>query len=752
MNKKQIVCIFSLLFALSQEGCDNHHYNREQVLSQLTLADSQSLNETLIILKSYLQSQPNDHEIRQAMADLLFSHQEYTLAVNQYDKLFKEKYNPELTLLRILQCQAELGAYQSLLSIAQQYNFSAFSSLKQAEIQLVLAIAYLRTDRVAEAQTAFRLANQSPQIPGLILVDAELALKQGDFARAGILLQEKANPAQEQTNVLLATLDFMHGDYEAASARYASMLSRVKPSSRLYQENIIPYFFSLLQSNQITVLTQYLDNNHHQIPEGIWQFGQGLALLVKNDWQEAQNAFLMAQKEISLAQIDYFMALIHWRQANNEQALLAIQRYLDQGKNVKVAQQLQAAIYLAMGDFDKSETAIQQLLKETPEEPSVLGLLAQVYYQSGHLDHWYQLIKQYPALSQQRVFTYLATAIQLENNTQFQQQLKQLEAHAFLDQQASRHYEILQLLANGDFQLAKTQIDALINTAPNQAMTYQLQGLWALTHQDLVLAEAAYEKAVVLAPDNMGAVQQLAVVALKQQRTDKAKQLLQKALKRHPDQLALTLTLAHAYVVEKNIDRAIQLVKKDIESYPEHQGSRLFLASIYLQQQYYDRAEAILKAGLDIYPDDAGLLSQWIVTKLLKHDFVEANQSLNHPGLGLLQSPLQILSLVLESKPQAAFDQLIQQPTQSEKILSQVLAWLTEGQQLQTALPWVDFIINNTEATNPQWLACAEVYLKTDQTKKALALYEKILQASPDNAIARNNYDWLREQLSVKVL
>ncbi len=752
MNKKQIVLMFSLLFALSQEGCDNHHYNREQVILQLTKVESQPLNETLIILKSYLEREPNDHEIRQAMADLLFAHHEYTLAVNQYDKLFKEKYNPEFTLLRVLECQAELGAYQSLLSMAQQYDYSNFALRKQAEIQRVLAIAYLRTDRVEEAQTAFRLANQSPQIPGMILLEAEVALKQGDFVRAGMLLKEKSDSAHEETNVLLATLDFMQGNYETASARYAAILSRVKPSSRQYQENIIPYFFSLLQSNQVTVLTQYLDNKHHKIPEGIWQFGQGLALLVKNDWQEAQNAFLMAQKEISLAQIDYFMALIHWRQENNEQALLAIQRYLDQGKNVKVAQQLQAAIYLTMGNFDKSEAVIQQLLKEAPEEPTALGLLAQVYYQSGHLDRWYQLIKQYPALSQQRVLTYLATAIQLENNTQFQQQLKQLEAHAFLDQQASHHYEILQLLANGDFQLAKMQIDALINTAPNQAMTYQLQGLWALTHQDLVLAEAAYEKAVALAPDNMGAVQQLAVVALKQQRTDKAKQLLQKALRRHPDQLALTLTLAHAYVVEKNIDLAFQLVKKDVESYPEHQGSRLFLASIYRQQQYYDRAEAALKAGLDIYPDDVGLLSQWIVTKLLKHDFVEAKQALNHAGLGVLSSPLQILSLVLDSNTQAAFEQLNKNPRQSEKMLSQVLAWLTEGRQLQAALPLLDFIVHNTAANNPQWLACAEVYLKTDQTQKALAVYEKILQASPDNAIARNNYDWLKEQLAVKVL
>lgn len=751
MNKKQTVWVCTLLFALSQAGCGKHHYEREQVLSQITEANAHPLNETLILLKSYLQDQPNDHEIRQAMADLLFDHEQYTLAVNQYDKLLKENYNVELVLLRVLQCLAELGMYQSLISLTQQHDFSTFSPNHHAEIQTVLAVAYLRTDRLKDAQTAFDFAKQSTHIAGLSLIEAELALKKGEFTKAARLLKEKVDPEKEDAKVLSAALDFVQGEYETASAKYRGILSRVKPASRVYQENIIPYFFSLLQSNQVTVLTQYLDETQHKIPEGIWQFGHGLALVVTNHWKEAQNAFLLAQQEISLAQIDYFMALIHWRQNNNQQALLAIQRYLDQGKNIDVAQQLQAVIYLSMGDFDKSETVIQQLLKKSPEEPVVLGLLAQVYYQSGHLDRWYQLMKQYPALSQQRVFTYLATAIQLENNTQFQQQLKQLEAHALLDQQAANHYEILQLLAQGEFNLAKEKLDSLAKAAPNDAMTHQLQGLWALTHQDLALAETAYEKAVTLAPDNLGAAQQLAVVALKQQRTEFAKQLLQKALKRHPDQLALTLTLAHAYVVENNVDRAIQITEKDLESYPEHQGSRLFLASIYRQQQHYDRAEAILKAGLDSYPDDAALLSQWIVTKLLKQDFVEAKQGLDHPGLGVLKSPLQMLSFVLEGKIQAASEALMQQPTQSEKNLSQVLAWLIEGQQLQRALPWVDDILQHTSATDTKWLACAEVYLKLDKTKKALAVYEKILQASPDNAIARNNYDWLKGQLSASV-
>jgi tetratricopeptide (TPR) repeat protein len=750
VDKKKLIAI--LFVILGQLGCDGRHYDRSQILDQLAHSEAHTLNDTLIVLKNYLKSQPNDQEVRQGMAELLFNHQEYALALNQYDKLFKDGYNPELMFLRILQCQVELGAYSSLLEIAKKQPIVEFSDADQSEVQRILAIAYLRNAQLPEAQLALELARKYPLTSGLELVEAELALRQGDLIKSKSLLKEKADPDKEETKILLAALDFAQNDYVSASARYEGVLSRVKPSSRIYREQVIPYFFSLLQSNQTDVLSSYLESKKHKIPEGLWQFGAGLVDLIHNDWQGAQSAFLIAQKEIPLAQIDYFLALIHWRQDHNEQALLAIQRYLSQGENIKNALQLQAGIYLTMGDFSKSEAVLQQLLQSYPEDPVVLGFLAQVYYQSGHLDRWYQLLKQNPLLSQQHVLAYLATAIQLEKNDQFQQQLKELESHAFIDKQSAIHYDILQLLANSEFGLAKEKLDTLLQTDAQHPMTHQLLGLWALTHQDFTLASSAYEKAIELSPDNMGAVQQLAVVALKQQQTEKAKALLQRALKRHPDQLALTLTLAHAYVVEQNIDKAIQLAKNDIAAYPDHQGMRFFLASIYRQQQKFPQAILVLKEGLDKSPKDMGLLSQWIATKLLKHDFIEVKQALNNPDLGVLKLPLQLLALVLEEQPQAAMALLEQYPTQSEKMLSQVLAWLTEGQQLKTALPSVDLIIKNTPADNPQWLACAEVYLKTEQPKKALMIYEKILEISPQNPIARNNYDWLREQLNTKVL
>lgn len=754
MKKKQLAWVLPLLLTLGPLGCDHHRYERGEVLSQLAQAEIRPLNDTLIVLKGYLQREPADQEIRQAMADLLFAHQEYTLAINQYDKLFKEGYHPDLTLLRLLQCHAELGAYPQVLQTVeqQQQPILAFQPPIQAAIHQVLAIAHLRMDHLTEAAAAFERAKQDPQLAGLVLVEAELALKQGNLLKAERLLKERADPTQEETNVLWASLDFANSDYLSASARYTSILSRVKPSSRIYQEQVIPYFFSLLQSNQTVVLAKYIKAKKHKMPEGLWQFGQGLVFLVQNDWKEAQNAFVMAQKELQLDQIDYFLALIHWQQNNTEQALLAIQQYLAQGKNLKVASQVQAGIYLTMRDFSKSEAILQRLLIEDPADPTVQGLLAQVYYQSGHLDRWYQLLKQHPHLSQQHLLAYLATAIQLENNADFQRQLSQLETHAFLDRQSVSHYEILQLLSNGEFNLAKDKIDTLLQTDPNAAMTYQLQGLWALTHNDLPLAASAYEKAVSLSPDNMGAVQQRAVVALKQNYIDEAKQWLQTALKQHPDQMTLTLTLAHAYVIEQQIEQAVSLVKKDLATYPHHQGARLFLASIYRQQQQYDRAEEVLKEGLAVTPKDTGLIAQWLVTKLLNHDFIETQQGLANPELGILKLPLQMLALVLQKKPQSALDLLQQYPTNADKMLSQVLAWLTEGQQLQAALPWVDLIIKSTPADHKQWLACAEVYLKTEQSKKALLVYEQILKASPADQIARNNYDWLRARLTVKVL
>ena len=108
----------------------------------------------------------------------------------------------------------------------------------------------------------------------------------------------------------------------------------------------------------------------------------------------------------------------------------------------------------------------------------------------------------------------------------------------------------LQLIAERDPELAKTEVEQLITRNPDNLSAYFVQGELALALDDLDLASQAYQQILNREPDNIGALMALGGVRFTQQRFAEARELYKRVLEISPNELAVRRNLAELSVAQ----------------------------------------------------------------------------------------------------------------------------------------------------------------------------------------------------------
>jgi tetratricopeptide (TPR) repeat protein len=108
----------------------------------------------------------------------------------------------------------------------------------------------------------------------------------------------------------------------------------------------------------------------------------------------------------------------------------------------------------------------------------------------------------------------------------------------------------LQVIAERDPDLAKTEVEELIARNPDNLSTYFVQGELAFSLNDLDLASQAYQEILAREPDNIGALMALGGVSFTQQRYISAREFYERVLEIRPGYLEARRNLAELSVAQ----------------------------------------------------------------------------------------------------------------------------------------------------------------------------------------------------------
>lgn len=235
---------------------------------------------------------------------------------------------------------------------------------------------------------------------------------------------------------------------------------------------------------------------------------------------------------------------------------------------------LLATIDLLAGDYPAAEKACRALLAETPDDPPVQLLLADVLHR----------------------------------------QARDPQSHAILETLLARHphdaevrLEIAQhALQNQSYDQALTFFDSLL-TGPQASLAVWKGWIDAASSALSVqgIRPASAERARALAGEygtrqEAAYVGRLAWVFQRLQKLDEAEALLESALKLTPDDATLHAQFLGLLLARDQLDAAIAF----IEAHPHELAIQRALPGVYLAQQQFDAAEAACRKILEIWPED----------------------------------------------------------------------------------------------------------------------------------------------------
>lgn len=323
--------------------------------------------------------------------------------------------------------------------------------------------------------------------------------------------------------------------------------------------------------------------------------------------------------EIGLAMADVYKS-----QKNNELAVEALKSAfanpaMPVANKVKIISTMLAKFGNA-GVAKDATTLAQEALKAHPNDPKLLLLYGDVWYQQGNLN---KAKEQYLAALKLSDQLYMAWEKVLSIQTLLGQYTEAIktgdDALAIYPNQAILYYyKAFALHRNGQNAEAGLEIKSALQLDADdnslKAMIFALQAEVFIDQAKLKEADAAFDKAIALDPGNYLTLSNYAYyLALRNQDLTKAEQLAAKAAAAMPQNASIADTYAMVLFKQGKYEQALNWIEKALQNneasnpvYLEHYGDILFLKG-----------------------ETAGALEQWQKAKQAGNDSDKLNKKIN---------------------------------------------------------------------------------------------------------------------------
>ena len=613
-----------------------------------------------------------------------------------------------------LRAQRLEEAARDLQAAADLYARGIISGKEAGVLSSLVQVYLTLNDLDGATAAARRLAARAPNSPVSNYSAGLIAYQNGQFDEAATSLQQAANSAPDNAQVLtlLGASHLALGNLGQAEQHLMNALGAA-PND--------PAAVKLLAETRL----------RQQRPDS------ALDLLARLGEDSADPQLDALQVAANLQAGNSEQALVYLEQAvarspgNQALRLQLAQAYLGSGQNEEAVELLEGIsggdevlsanlmllfTHLRAQEIDAGRAQADELLASFPEEARAHSAVGVFYQLIGEGDRARTQLEEALERDDQFIPARLILAGLLaeegrgpEAESQLQEVLAIEPDHAAALASLAQH-----ALQRGSIDEAETLLTRAVASADTVPLHLALARV-RLQQGNIPGAEQEVDAARALAPENPEVTGARGLLALRAGRTNEAIRLLEDAQQALPARLDIALALGQAQAATEDLAGARETFQRALETAPDYLPLRAALGATELRLGNADTALEISNSLTADYPEQAA-------GYLLEADVAMAQRRYDEAA----------------ARFEAAFERAPVWEVQSRRVLALQLAERTED---------VEPLLTAWAADNPGHLAgrlmLANLFQTSGRAPEALSEYEDVLELQPENVVALNNAAWL---------
>ena len=383
-----------------------------------------------------------------------------------------------------------------------------------------------------------------------------------------------------------------------------------------------------------------------------------------------------------------------------------------------------ANIHVMKGDFTSAKPLLVEAINLNPDNKWYQLLLAQIYQNNKQYSEASKIYSTLIKANPDNLDYYYMNVLALSSAKKYDEAIKayqQIEDKFGFNEQVCLARQQL-LRTAGKKKEAYQEIEKLIKHDPSVPEYYGLMADMYKEDGDTTKALEYYNKVLEIDPDN-GFVQfSLATFYIQNKNLEKGFQHAQKGFASSDvevnTKIQFYLMLVSAPADQKLSDEQIEeLIRLLIKANPDDSKAYSIQADFYIQKGQIQEARDFISKSLSIDPNSYSLWEQLV---LIDNQLNDVDNMKKDSEKAIELFPTQPLLYVLNSIS------LIQL-----KDYTKALQMLDTGQ---------GYVVDNNKLEAQFELYRAEAYYNLNDTTKAFASFEKVIDMEPDNYVALNNY------------
>ncbi|MEZ5525123.1 MAG: PEP-CTERM system TPR-repeat protein PrsT [Pseudomonadales bacterium] len=578
----------------------------------------------------------------------------------------------------------------------------------------------------------------------------DLALGNIEQARSDVDLILKEKPDYAPANIVRARLYLMNNDF--ALAQQAA-------------EKVLRHIPEHLMTHYVSGASHYAQQNYEQAKIYLEKFlGTvpshtvatrllGAVYLELGDEQAAIDLIESFNRQYQKedAKLLSILGTAYLTTGDFEKGITALNRSLELDPNIHDSRINLAYGYIASGDLDKASEGLETFAQMTSNSEKAYTLLILTYLKQQNFDEALRLanrsLENYPDTP--TFYILKGRTLEAQGNVEAAERvytdalkakidhlpihfaLAQLHLKARQNTQAREHFLKMNELEPG-------HLDASINLA-------QL----ANAENDQKSAIKWMERAKDYHPESIKPVNLLVTYYLSMGDTLKALNEANRFYSQNPNDLEAISLMALVYSARKDYPSAKEFLSEILAKSPTDINHRLQLAQVHFVSKEYDQALTRLHEVLQLEPGNIAALVAETRIHLKEGNIAEARKTrellVNYYPDNYVNDQLLGDILVAENNStgaitayQRAFEQ-----QKTDYLLDVLLDLYAENKQPNEAIKLLEQFLLAFPSDNYARLKLAAMYQQLELNKKAIAQYEQLAKALPDNALVLNNLSWL---------
>jgi tetratricopeptide (TPR) repeat protein len=313
----------------------------------------------------------------------------------------------------------------------------------------------------------------------------------------------------------------------------------------------------------------------------------------------------------------------------------------------------------------------------------------------------------------------------------------------------------LQLLPGGDRAAAKEAIEKVAKLVPDdKKMLSQMALVQSQLQEDPQQRLKQLNQSIELDPENVEAWEELGEFQAGQGDFEKAYEAFNRILEKEPQNLAIRLALSEALANLKKYDESIEQLNKAIEIKPSLVAFTL-RARVHLIQDKIDEAIADLDQGLKLEEDANPMfrIRALIVRAQLYYQQGRNQLAMDDVERALKIRPGMVEAVALRSLILAAQDKLDAAIQDVESLIAQdpdntgwqlqLATYVNANNQPRKAIKLFNAVLEEDPENLMARRGRADAFLSTGEHDKALADYDAVVESQSDDSSVLNNLAWL---------